>query len=67
MGQTTHRNSPWVDYLVAGDADELIVSLFQSILAQGRAIAPDQAARGVLVPDHREAGYPPPAQWFCRY
>ena len=65
VGQTTHRNIPWLDYVVAGDADEIIVPLVKAILDQGPNISPEQAWRGVLVPGHRQQGYPPPDQWFA--
>jgi ribosomal peptide maturation radical SAM protein 1 len=54
MGVATHRNFPWVDYLVSGDGDGLIVDLCRSVLAGG------EPPRGVLTPEHRTNGYPLP-------
>lgn len=36
MGLTTHRSFPWVDFVVSGDADGLIVPLVRAILEHGR-------------------------------
>ncbi|MBT9584490.1 RiPP maturation radical SAM C-methyltransferase [bacterium] len=32
MGQATHREFPWVDYVVSGEADELAGQLFRTLL-----------------------------------
>lgn len=54
MGRTTHRSFPWVDYVVAGEADALAADLFQRILAEGRDVPPDDLPAGVYVPAHRD-------------
>ncbi|PYQ57675.1 MAG: RiPP maturation radical SAM protein 1 [Acidobacteria bacterium] len=54
MGRTTHRSFPWVDYVVAGEADGLVAGLFRRILAEGRDVPPDGLPAGVYVPAHRD-------------
>ena len=58
MGQTTHRNFRWVDYVVSGEADGLIVQLCEKMLSGGRGLAPEDLPAGVFGPSHRERGYP---------
>lgn len=53
MGQMTHRAFDWVDYVVSGEADELIAPFFRSLLEGG----PVQAPASVLTPALR--GQPP--------
>lgn len=54
MGRTTHRSFPWVDYVVAGEADALAGDLFRRILAEGREIPADELPAGVHGPASRE-------------
>ena len=56
MGRTTHAEFRWVDFVVSGEADELIVPLCQSIFSSGREI--DELPPGVFAPRHRGEGYP---------
>lgn len=58
MGRATHRSFPWVDFVVSGEADDLIVRLCRTILAKGRAADAAELPLGVLGPVHRSAGYP---------
>ena len=58
MGVATHRCSPWIDYVVSGEADELIVPLCRAALAEGSGIGAADLPTGVFGPVHREAGYP---------
>jgi len=58
MGMTTHRHFPWVDYVVSGEADELIVPLMRQLLDRGTAVAAADLPFGVFGPIHRTAGYP---------
>lgn len=58
MGLTTHRKFAWVDYLVSGDADELIIALARLITEYGRDIDPKLLPHGVFGPAHRKRGYP---------
>lgn len=54
MGRTTHRSFPWVDYVVAGEADALVGDLFRRILAEGRDIPAAELPAGVHGPASRE-------------
>ncbi len=58
MGLSTHRLFPWIDYVVSGEADGLIVSLTRSILEKGREVGVEDLPNGVFGPTHRIAGYP---------
>ena len=58
MGLTTHQEFPWVDYVVSGEADGLIVPLVRQLLEDGREVAADRLPYGVFGPGHRAAGYP---------
>jgi ribosomal peptide maturation radical SAM protein 1 len=55
MGEATHRCFPWVDYVVSGEADGVIVGLCQLALTRGRDAEPGELPRGVLGPGHRRA------------
>ncbi|WP_449246414.1 RiPP maturation radical SAM C-methyltransferase [Desulfarculus baarsii] len=59
MGLATHRCFPWVDYVVSGEADELISDLVRGMVAHGRDLPPQEQPEGVLTPGHRLSGYPP--------
>ncbi len=39
MGMAARRSFPWIDYVVSGEADEIIVPFVQSLLAHGRDAA----------------------------
>jgi ribosomal peptide maturation radical SAM protein 1 len=58
MGRATHRSFPWVDFVVSGEADDLIAKLCRVLLEKGRSAAADDLPFGVLGPVHREVGYP---------
>ncbi len=58
MGRTTHELFPWVDYVVSGEADDLISGLVRSILERGRNVEAHTLATGVFGPVHRVEGYP---------
>ncbi|MEW6363687.1 MAG: RiPP maturation radical SAM C-methyltransferase [Acidobacteriota bacterium] len=58
MGRTTHKSSPWVDFVVSGEADGLIAPLVRAILQNGREAYGDGLADGVFAPIHRTLGYP---------
>lgn len=58
MGRATHRNFPWVDYVVSGEADDLIVDLCRTALDKGRDVSPEELPFGVFGPIHRQIGYP---------
>ncbi|HYH79112.1 MAG TPA: RiPP maturation radical SAM C-methyltransferase [Longimicrobium sp.] len=57
MGVATHRAFPWVDYVVSGEADDLVVPLCRALLA-GEEPGVDEIPAGVFGPAHRAAGYP---------
>ena len=59
MGRTAHRSFPWVDYVVAGEADALIADLCRRILAEGREIPAGELPPGVYGPAHRDGGRTP--------
>lgn len=58
MGKVTHENFGYIDYVVSGEADDLITPLIQAILEYGIAIPKDRVPSGVFVPAHRNSGYP---------
>lgn len=59
MGRSTHKLFPWVDYVVSGEADGLIVPLTRTILdKEGRGAGKDDLPTGVFGPAHRTIGYP---------
>lgn len=53
MGAATHRAFPWVDYVVSGEADEIIADLCKRILEKGRDVSPDDVSTCVIVPAAR--------------
>ncbi len=53
MGRATHRCFPWVDYVVSGEADRLIVNLCDLVLEHGRAVPATALPPGVIGPCHR--------------
>jgi ribosomal peptide maturation radical SAM protein 1 len=58
MGRATHRAFAWVDYIVSGEADELIVPLCRMIVSEGRDVPIARLPTGVFAPLHRSTGYP---------
>lgn len=62
MGVTTHRHFPWVDYVVSGEADELIVPLMRLLIDKGCATTTAELPFGVFGPAHRAEGYPAPVR-----
>jgi ribosomal peptide maturation radical SAM protein 1 len=57
MGRVLHTNCPWIDYIVSGEADDLIVDLCKKIFQQGNAICRRDIPYGVFAPVHRREGY----------
>ena len=53
MGAATHRGFPWVDYVVSGEADEIVGGLCRRILEKGRDVAADEVPTCVIVPAAR--------------
>lgn len=58
MGKTTHESFPWVDVVVSGEADGLVVDLMQALLRHGAEVPRDLLPPCVFVPAHRRDGYP---------
>jgi magnesium-protoporphyrin IX monomethyl ester (oxidative) cyclase len=58
MGVSTHRHFPFVDYVISGEADELIVPLVNGLLRHGAAMPAQELPEGVFAPLHRASGYP---------
>jgi ribosomal peptide maturation radical SAM protein 1 len=58
MGRSTHALFPWLDYVVSGEADGIIVALTRAILDKGREVPVTELPVGVFAPVHRQIGYP---------
>jgi len=58
MGRTTHEQFAWVDFVVSGEAEEIIVDLCRRIAIDGREVPADKVPAAVFAPVHREVGYP---------
>ena len=58
MGMTTHRLFDWVDYVVSGEAEDIVSDLCRKALDCGRDVPKDQMPYGVFAPVHRDTGYP---------
>lgn len=58
MGRASHRYFPWVDYVVSGEADQIIAPLLRLVLDQGRQVPASRLPPGVFGPAHRREGYP---------
>lgn len=58
MGQVTHKNFTFVDYVVSGEAEILLPELCRNILTAGRNIPDPALPLGVLGPMSRQASEP---------
>jgi magnesium-protoporphyrin IX monomethyl ester (oxidative) cyclase len=58
MGITTHRMFDWLDYVVSGEAEDIISDLIRKAFMWGTDIPKDEIPFGVFGPAHRELGYP---------
>lgn len=58
MGRTTHRLFDQVDFVVSGEADDVLAPLVRTIERDGRDVPPEELPAGVLGPAHRRSGYP---------
>lgn len=58
MGRATHRNFPWVDFVVSGEADAVVGPLCRAILEHGRDVPSERLEVGVLGPCHRAGARP---------
>lgn len=61
MGWVTHQSFDWVDFVVSGEADELIAPLCRDIFEHGRDVPATRLGPGVFGPAHR-AHIAPPAE-----
>lgn len=55
MGLTTHREFPWVDFVLSGEGDDLLPKFCKKVLEHGRDISPTNLPYGVIAPAHRHA------------
>jgi ribosomal peptide maturation radical SAM protein 1 len=55
IGEITHRKFLWVDYVVSGEADELLPVLCKNIFAKGRQCEAVDIPDGVYAPIHRNS------------
>lgn len=62
MGPATHRNFPWLDYVVSGEGDEVIVPLVKKTRDCPNGIPLEQLPDGVWGPAHRQQGYHRPPE-----
>ncbi|MCG8461243.1 MAG: RiPP maturation radical SAM C-methyltransferase [Holophagales bacterium] len=53
MGWAAHRAFEWLDFVVSGEADDLVVPLCRQILRMGREVPARELPAGVLGPAHR--------------
>jgi len=58
MGRATHQHFPWVDFVVSGEGEDLILPLAKRIFEFGRQVPPEALPEGVFAPPHRQSGYP---------
>jgi ribosomal peptide maturation radical SAM protein 1 len=58
MGRATHQYFPWVDFVVSGEGEDLILPLAKSIFKFGRQVPFEALPEGVFAPLHRRFGYP---------
>jgi ribosomal peptide maturation radical SAM protein 1 len=58
MGRATHQHFPWVDFVVSGEGEDLILPLVKRIFEFGRQVPREALPGGVFAPLHRQFGYP---------
>lgn len=58
MGRATHQHFPWVDFVVSGEGEDLILPLTKLIFEFGRQVPLKALPGGVFAPLHRQFGYP---------
>jgi ribosomal peptide maturation radical SAM protein 1 len=56
MGWATLREFPWIDFVVSGEADELIAPLCRSLLEHGAHVPAEDLPEGVLAREHVRTG-----------
>ncbi|MDD2708161.1 MAG: RiPP maturation radical SAM C-methyltransferase [Verrucomicrobiae bacterium] len=62
MGMATHRECPWVDFVVSGEADDIFPTLCRAILDRGRDVDAGSLPLGVIAPSARRQPRSPPDQ-----
>jgi len=58
MGRATHQHFPWVDFVVSGEGEDLMLPLAKRIFEFGRQVPLEALPMGVFAPLHRKFGYP---------
>lgn len=53
MGLATHREFPWIDYVISGEGDNLFSKLCQLILTEGHDLDSKTLPYGVITPAYR--------------
>ena len=64
MGMAARRAFPWIDYVVSGEADELIVPFVRDLLAHGRNVQPPHGVIDEAVARQRDAEPPRASVWL---
>ncbi len=57
MGLTNHKVFPFLDFVVSGEADEIIVPLVQEILNNNATCSDIHVLPNIFAPVHRKTGY----------
>jgi len=58
MGRATHQHFPWVDFVVSGEGEDIVLPLTKRIFEFGRQVPLEALPEGVFAPLHRQLGYP---------
>ena len=57
MGQATHELFSWVDFVISGDAEELILPLVDKVVSEGRVYMGLRGTQGIFSPADRAVHY----------
>jgi magnesium-protoporphyrin IX monomethyl ester (oxidative) cyclase len=63
MGMAARRAFPWVDFVVSGEADEIIVPFVRDLLAHGRDIVPPPGVIDAAIAARTDAEPPRASVW----
>ncbi|MEA2338337.1 MAG: hypothetical protein QOE82_2344 [Thermoanaerobaculia bacterium] len=63
MGMAARRAFPWVDFVVSGEADEIIVPFVRDLLAHGREVAPPSGVIDAAIAARNDAEPPRASVW----
>ncbi|MGM0379445.1 MAG: RiPP maturation radical SAM C-methyltransferase [Bacillota bacterium] len=58
MGRGIHKCFTWVDYVITGEGEDIIVPLVNKIFKFGCDVPTESLEKGIFAPIHREIGYP---------